>query len=465
LCLTVVLAAQVALFTRLLSTALDFDEGVYLLAVATLRSGQRLGTDVFAAQPPAFYWILRSIAATLGEQSERIRLGIALLAACGTAAVWVVVRTIAGPVAGVLAAALVTISPPIPLFAPRILADLPSLWLGVGALALGAVATRRQFRYALIAAAAGGLAVLAVATKVSAAITVPVLVVILVSGGGPVARRLGSAVAGAAAVGLATLVANAAALGDLWNSVVTYHRQASSTPTVIDRWASIADLFNPRTPAFWLVVAGVLVFALRVGLRRALLAEYAFWGWAIVAFVFLATYSPIHYNHLVALPVPLALAAAASLGAQVTLLRGRGRDAAIVVLVFVVVAGFAQQWRRVAIAHESQSAAEKAAAGVLGRVTEPHDLVATDMPVSAVLANRLVPGPLVDTAYLRFQTGSLTPEEVLAEIDRWCVAAVVAGRAFADEPAVMRGLKQRFASSAAASGATVVFDRRQPCRR
>ena len=199
LCLTVVLAAQVALFTRLLSTALDFDEGVYLLAVAALRSGQHLGTDVFAAQPPAFYWILRSIAATLGDQAERIRLGIALLAACGTAAVWLVVRTVAGPVAGVLAAALVTISPPLPLFAARILSDLPSLWLGVGALALGALATRRRSRAELFAAASGALAVVAVATKVSAAIIVPVLVVILVTGGGYVARRLAWAAAGAAA--------------------------------------------------------------------------------------------------------------------------------------------------------------------------------------------------------------------------------------------------------------------------
>ena len=235
LCLAVVLAAQVALFTRLLSSALDFDEGVYLLAVAALRSGQHLGTDVFAAQPPAFYWILRSFAATFGEQAERIRLGMVLLAACGTAAVWLVVRTVAGPIAGVLAAALVTISPPIPLFAARILSDLPSLWLGVGALALGALAAERRSRYEAIAAASGALAIVAVATKVSAAVTIPVLVVILVSGGGRVARRLAWAAVGAATAGVAILVANAAAVGALWDSVVTYHRQASSTPAVIDQ--------------------------------------------------------------------------------------------------------------------------------------------------------------------------------------------------------------------------------------
>ena len=194
------------------------------------------------------------------------------------------------------------------------------------------------------------------------------------------------------------------------------------------------------------------------------MAEFALWGWAVAAFIFLAMYSPIHYNHLVALPVPLALAAATSLGAQVTSLRGRPRDAALVVLALVVAAGFAQQWRRVAIADESQSAVEIAAASILRRVTGPEDFVATDLPVSGVLADRLVPGPLVDTAYLRFQTGSLTPAAVLAEIDRWCVTAVVAGRAFADEPAVMEGLRERFARESAASGATVLFDRRSPCR-
>ena len=306
---------------------------------------------------------------------------------------------------------------------------------------------------------------MAVATKISAAIIVPVLVVILLTGGGFVARRLAWAAAGAAAAAIAIVAANAAALGDLWDSVILYHRRASSTPAVIDRWESIADLFNPRTPAFWLVVAGAVVLALRVAQRQALVAELALWGWAAAAFVFLATYSPIHYNHLVALPVPLALAAATSLGAGAVSLRDRRRDAALAVLVVLVAAGYAQQWRRVAIADESQSSAETAAAAILRRVTTSHDIVATDLPVSAVLADRLVPGPLVDAAYLRFATGSLTPVEVLGEIDRWCVAAVVAGRAFADEPAVMRGLKQRFARATTEAGATVVFDRRSPSPR
>ena len=461
ICLAVVAVAQLALFTRLLTTAYDFDEGVYLLALEALRSGQQLGTDVFAAQPPAFYWLLRSIAATIGEHGERVRLGIALLSLLGTAGAWFLARCVAGPAAGVLAAALLTIAPPVPLFAARILADLPSLWLALAALGLGALAGRRDSSTA--AAAAGVVAVLAVATKVAAAITIPVLVVVLLAGGGRRARRLSLAAAGAAVAAAAILLANAGAIDELWAGVVTYHRQAGATPAVIDRWASIRDLFNPRTPELWLIVVGVVVFAIRVVRRKARPAEVALWAWAAAAFAALATYAPLHYNHLVALPIPLVVAAATSLGAQVAAAPRRRQTMAVAVLAVVIAAGYAQQWRRVAIAGERQTRREVAAAEALRRVTRPGELVAVDVPVSAVLAGRPVPGPLVDTAYLRFETKSLTPERVLAEIDRWCVAAVVAGRAFADEPVVMRGLRQRFATASPAAGATVFSQRRRAC--
>ena len=460
-CLGIVAVAQVALFTRLLSNALDYDEGVYLLSLRALEAGQELGSEVFTAQPPVFYWLLRSIAFVLGDGVERVRLGITLLALVGTGAAWYLVRTIAGPAAGVLAAAMLTISPPLPLYAARVLSDLPSLWLAIVALALGALAGRR--RSAVGAGASGAAAALAVGTKPSAALVLPVLLVLLAIGGGSAWRRLAWAAAGAAGVAAIVAAANLGALGDIWDGVVTYHHRAASTPAVIDRWASIHGLFLLRTPILWLLCAGAVLFVARLALRRALAAEIALWAWAALAFLFLATYSPIHYNHLVALPVPLAIAGAASLGAALADLRGRARTVAAVVLAVVVAAGFTQQWRRVSDAHEAQSPAEVAAARVLDRVTRPGDLVVSDLPVSAVLAHRLVPGPLVDTAYLRFQTGSLTPAGVLAEIDRRCVRAVVLGRALARQPVVVAGVRARFARSVTRDGMTVAYERRRPC--
>ena len=301
------------------------------------------------------------------------------------------------------------------------------------------------------------------AIKVAALIAIPGIVIVLVTGSGRQWQRLAWAGGGAALTAAALLVANAGAIGALWDSVVTYHRKAGSTPAVIDRWASIHDLFNVRTPAFWLVAAGTVLFAYRLARRRAQPAEIAMWGWALAAFAFLATYAPLHYNHLVALPVPLALAAATSIGAQAAAGGSLHRAVAVVVLALILTAGFAQQWRRVAIAHESQSQAERTAAAVLGRVTRPHDLVAVDLPVSAVLAGRRVPGPIVDTAYLRFATGFLSAREVLSEIDARCVAGAVAGRSFKDDPAILRGLRRRFRRSATSAGAIVFWDRATTC--
>ncbi len=460
--LAIVVLAQVALFSRLLHTAYDYDEGVYLLSLDALRSGQELGTEVFAAQPPSFYWLLRGIAALLGDQPDRVRMGIVALSGIGTIGAWALARSIAGPLAGILAAALLVISPPIPLFAARVLADLPSLWFSLMALGLAAIARRRAL--AAAAAAAGVASTVAVTTKLSTMPIVILVAIVLLRSDAP-RRALSYAAAGAAAMAAALLVAHAGALGDLWNSVITYHDLARSSPAVIDRWASIADLFNPRTPTLWIVIAGGVAFGARLARRRASAVETALWVWALSAFVFLAWHAPLHYNHLVALPVPLGLAAAVSLASLLTELPQRAHIIGMTALAVVVVAGFGQQWRRLTIAEERQPTIQVAAAAMLGTLTSRNELVATDVPMVGVLARRVSPGPLVDTAYLRFLTGSLTSRGVLAVIDEWCVGAVVAGRAFTGRPVIMSGLRTRYESAWNAAGVSIFYQRRKGCAR
>ena len=58
-------------------------------------------------------------------------------------------------------------------------------------------------------------------------------------------------------------------------------------------------------------------------------------------------------------------------------------------------------------------------------MTGPNDFVVSDHSIVPFLADRRVPGPLVDTASLRFETGSLTPAKVLRELEEWDVKAVV----------------------------------------
>jgi hypothetical protein len=79
----------------------------------------------------------------------------------------------------------------------------------------------------------------------------------------------------------------------------------------------------------------------------------------------------------------------------------------------------------------------------------------SDHSIVPFLAGRVVAGPLVDTATLRFETGSLTDAEVLRELERWDVRAVVVGRAFAARPDLVRAIERRFRRKLVRDGITV----------
>jgi hypothetical protein len=124
--------------------------------------------------------------------------------------------------------------------------------------------------------------------------------------------------------------------------------------------------------------------------------------------------------------------------------RAPRRDLAVAVLAVVLAAGYVQQQRRVVLDDVPEEPELVAAAETLRRVTGPDDLVVSDNSIVPYLADRRVPGPLVDTARLRFETGSLTEAGVLRELDAWDVKAVVVGRAFAEQPELLRALAREY---------------------
>ncbi len=110
----------------------------------------------------------------------------------------------------------------------------------------------------------------------------------------------------------------------------------------------------------------------------------------------------------------------------------------------ILAVGYVQQQRRVTLDIVDERPELVAAAEVLARVTRPDDLVVSDQPIVPFLADRRVAGPLVDTAVLRFQTGSLTDDEVMKVLEEYDVRAVVAGRAFAARPALLERIGSEY---------------------
>jgi 4-amino-4-deoxy-L-arabinose transferase-like glycosyltransferase len=436
--LAILAAAQALLFGRLVGTDTDYDEGVYLASVDALEHGGRLGEDVFAPQPPGWYLLLRLISLAGADSVRGFHVGMVVVAILTCLAAYLLGRALAGPVAGLAASALQTVAPPFPLFAHRVLADLPPLGLALASFWL-AVASRG--RPAVVAGAAGTALALAVTVKPNAVLALPSFLLLLLWEPTGRLRALAAAAGGAALVGAAFALAYRDVIGELWESVVVYHADARDTPAVIDKTHELVTFLNWRTPFAWLVVAGLAASVLLLR-RRRLGPVWALWGWAAISAAFLALHHPLHYNHLLVLPVVLAVPAALALA---TLAESVGRSGvALGALALLLAAGYVQQQRRIGLDDVPEEPELVAAARILERETAPDDLVVSDHSIVPFLADRRVAGPLVDTATLRFETGSLTDEEVVRELERRRVAAVAVGRAFEARPRIVRYLEARF---------------------
>jgi hypothetical protein len=451
-----VLVAAGILFVQGFPTPADYDEGVYLASVDALRHGQELGDEIFTPQPAGFYELLYAGQAVFGATVDGGRAVIVTMALVALVAAFLLGRALVGTAGGIGAAVLALVAPPFATFASRISADLPAYALALVALVCIAYAAR-GVRPDLLAGAAGVLLVAAVSVKLSALTALVAAPALAVSLGLP-RRAWAIAGGGVAAAAALILIVHADDLDGLWRGAVSYHRAAREVPGPgaddTENLERVLRYLELATPYAWLVLAGIATAVL--GWRsRGRSVLWPLWLWAVVAAAFLVSHKPLHDNHMVVLAITLGLPAGAALGSAVQRLGGR-RGAVAGALAFVLVAGaYAQEWRRLHRNQGDTPAADVWAAEQLRSRTRQGELVVTDKPSIAFRADRRLPGELMDAAALRFRSGFLTPAEVLAEIDRRGISAVVAAREFRHQPAVMTGLHERFPTRLRNDGVTL----------
>ncbi len=422
--LVVIVAAQLLLQGRLLHNGANFDEGVYLAAVDALRHGQQLGTDVFAAQFPGFYDLLRVAAVAAGTSITGIRAVLIVVFCLGTVGAWLIGRRFGGTPGAALTAGLFVVAPPLDLFGSQVIADPPALALTVLAVGLATVGGP-------VAAIGAGIAfALGLSVKLTAVTAVPALVWYL-------RRRTLLAVSAALVVGLVLLALHAGQLGSLWESAVRYHEDARSTPAVIPHpHRQILDQIPHRTPFFWLSLAAILLAVTEIARRRRL-ESWPLWLWSALTVVFLLLHAPLHYNHLILFPGVLAVAVGATLAPVV-----QARPALWALAALVLTAAYVQQWHRVDTGRFDEPSSNVAASRALERLIPPGSLTIDDRPIISFRAHRQVVGPLVDLATLRFETRSLTDEKVLSALP--AASAVVVSRELRRHPRVLRALDGSF---------------------
>jgi hypothetical protein len=427
--LAAIVAAQGLLFAQPIHSATNYDEGVYLAAVDALRHGQALGSQVFAAQFPGFYDLLRGLSFLAGLTVTGIRAALLGVVLAGTLGGYLVGRRYGRATGGLLTAAFLTVAPPLDLFGYQVIADTPALALTLLALGLSTLPGT------LAAVAAGAVFGAALTVKLTALTAAPAVLWF-------VRDRALVAVGAFGVVVAAELLAHVGALGDLWSSGITYHEKARSTPQVIPHpHRQIIDQIPHRTPFFWLALAAAVLTVVLFVLRRPL-GVWPLWLWVGLSVLFLLVHKPLHPNHLIEFPFTLAVATGATFGASIRLLDPRLRLAAVTVLTVALAAAYVQQWNRVTTVHAREPASNVTAAHALDRLTPPGTLTADDRPIISFLARRRANGPLVDLALLRFETGSLTDAKVIADLRP--VNAVVVSRVLRSRPPVLAYVREHF---------------------
>ena len=427
--LGIVVAAQGFLFARPIHSAVNFDEGVYLAAVDDLRHGQTLGTDVFTAQLPGFYDLLRGLSFLTGVGVTPLRAGLLGLTLLGTVGGWLVGRRYGGPVGGLLVASFLVIAPPLDLFGFQVIADTPALALMV--LSLGVATLTGPVAAVLV----GVVFAAAVSVKLTAITVLPALALLL-------RKRVRLALAGSAALVAGLLAAHAKALGSIWAGAVAYHSDARSTPEVIPHpHRQIFEQIPRGTPFFAIAIAAAIAGAIFFARRRSL-EVWPLWTWVALGVVFLLLHAPLHYNHLVLFPFSLAVTCGATLGAALERLPQRLRLTSCALLAVAIGVGWVQQLHRVDLVRKPEPPSNLAAAYALAQLTPPGTRTIDDRPIISFLADRRVDGKLVDLALLRFETGSLTDAKVIQGLPS--VDAIVVSRVLSRRPAVMRFLSAHY---------------------
>jgi 4-amino-4-deoxy-L-arabinose transferase-like glycosyltransferase len=456
-----VVGAAGLVFTRALGTRTNYDEGVYLASLDAMRRGQELGSELYTSQPPVFYWLLRGLAAPFGSSIPGIRVAFVLLALLGVAAAVTLGWRLYGPAAGAAAGALVAIGPPYATFAPTVAADVPAVTLGLLSLVLVTFALRSGDPRPW-AGAAGAVLALAVLTKLLAIpFVVPFVALALAA---RAARRvLPVALVGAALAASIVLAAHAAALRDIWRQVVTDHTDARRLGTLSGNVDQIIEtIFEPRTPLAWLVVLGFLAF---VFTRRAR-PTWPLWTFVPAAAAFLVLVRPLTDHHLVLLSVACAIAAGPSLALAIVGL-GRGpRVVATTALVLAVASGMYQEQRRLHRNDLADSLEVAWAIEAVERATGRGALVVTDQPIVLFRAKRATAGRIVDISNTRVAGGTLTAEDVNAEIRQSRPDAVVVDRMLRSLPAVIARLDGAYRWRVRCGSATLYLSSRAetpPC--
>jgi 4-amino-4-deoxy-L-arabinose transferase-like glycosyltransferase len=402
----------------------DYDEGAYWQSLESMRHGHRLFAEVFSSQPPAFLGGLSPIYNLLGGGIVAGRLPVMVGSLVALVAVFTIGRALAGPWAAVLATALVAFEPLYLALSDVLQADLPSVIVGLVAVAVAAEAARRRSN-SWVWILVGVLLGLSIMTKLLGVVFLVPAGWLAVTGRGDPWRRLGATIAGGAVAVILVLAPYADQLPAIYGQAVGMHltTRTSEPQSLHEKLQRIIDS-GPRLVPWLLAAVGAVAGALRrVGWMGMLTA------WLAAALAVDLAQGPLFIHHLVVLVPPLCLLAGAAPGVVLELLSTPGTStaslpAAIVVGLSTLLAGALGLVALTAPLPREDPAVQPTIKAITSSV-QPGVVVVSDELFAAAWTGHLTPPNLVDVSHARITSGELSTAQVEAAAERSGAKAVV----------------------------------------
>lgn len=477
----------------------SYDEGVYWQSLRSLAQGHTLYGQIFYSQPPAFLLSIFPAYLIFGQSILAARIGIALLSLCGLLGALFVGKVLRGNSGALLALLLLVVSPLYLTESQILQADAPSTALMLLALGLAYLWWKHPVGLAgyTLAILTAIILVLSILSKLfGLADLVPIALLALAHlwriWEQPVGKRFaysGSLLAGACALVLTCLffiVLFSSSFSPLWDQVITFHTaaKAHTTSTIAENLQTLLQAL--KTPLGLFALYGTLV-----SLARRDWCVLPLIAWFLAIFYLLWQQLPLLSHHLVTLVPPLVLLAAMSLSPFPVMRRPShlqenllqypktdrrngekplllphtnnskemmpkmsnifvvGNSIAIIALCLTMlyfepmIMNTYQEAQQQANGMDAQTSLQ--VAHDVDTVTQPDQLVITDAQFLVAEANRSTPPQLVDTSFVRIQSGYLSNEQLTQLAEQSSVHAILfyTGRLY-QQKAFYRWVSQHF---------------------
>jgi hypothetical protein len=405
--------------------SLVFDDGVFGVSALAMRRGELPFREVFSSQGPVFLplvWLADLVGFRTLDAPRLLSVAAGVLV---TIATYSCARRVTSRGNALLAAGLLTTSGSVLWVTGPVNADGPSMALSVLAIALALRTVGRGPRTldAVWVGLAGGAAASIKALSVPALVVAGV--VLLLTGGGTVTRRLREPVL-AAVIAVAVYVVTALpwGLGRVWDQSFSYHndaRRLNSRPGAA--WKVIQTLWDRDLLVLVALALALAMFVVtrftgtRVapvdGRPRPGIVVAVLVGWALLVFALLVWEPALFSAHVAHLVPPLALLAAI-----------RPPPWPVVAVALLVAAPFSVSDNRTILWPHAYRGAQ---AELVRRIRElpSGSLVISDDPGYPWRAGHGPPGELADTSFQRIEAGQITESSLARAAGSRAVCGVV----------------------------------------